>query len=400
VLAAVGLQMPKSPQRALLSLLAARARLRWRGLDFTPASESTLDPMLRTRIDATYSVSLTLGAVDTIRGTDFQTRNLIYALEAGEPYRVARALVLESCFNAFPGPGAKKRVDDLLHRAEEMQARLNHPHLDAWMQLAHGYVNFLWGRFAAGLRHFRLAEPIFRERCRDVAYEMDSINLFSLWCRYYLGELRELSAALPLALAECDGRGDLSGTTNLRSRVSHIAALIKDDPVEARAVAEAAVRDWSQRGFFAQHYYALYAQAQVDLYGGEDAGPRLAASWKTLEKSLLLRVQFIHVEALHLRARAHLAAGRLAPARKDAARILKMKLAWADPLAQLILAGAGERALLDAAIAGLDAHGLSLYAAAARRRRGDLATADEWMAGQQSRDPARLTAMLAPGFTS
>jgi eukaryotic-like serine/threonine-protein kinase len=398
VLAAVGLELPKSPQRALLSLLASRARLRWRGLEFTPASESTLDPKLRTRIDATYSVSLTLGAVDTIRGTDFQTRNLLYALEAGEPYRVARALVLESCFTALPGAAHKRRVDDLLHRAEELQARLDHPHLDAWMQLAHGYVNFLWGRFAGGLRHFRLAEPIFRDRCRDVAYELDSINLFALWCRYYLGQIRDLSAALPLALAECDGRGDLSGTTNLRSRVSHVAALAADDPALARAETEAAVRAWSQRGFFAQHYYALYAQAQIDLYRGEDAGARLQASWKALEKSLLLRVQFIHVEALHLRARAHLAAGRRSEARKDARRILGLKLQWAEPLALLILAGAGERALLDRAIAGCETVGLGLYAAAAKRRRGQLAEADAWMAEQRIRDPERLTAMLAPGF--
>src|SRR5262249_47584758 len=144
----------------------------------------------------------------------------------------------------------------------------------------------------------------------------------------------------------------------------------------ARAMADEAVREWSQRGFFAQHYYALYAQAQIDLYSGEDAGKRLAAAWKALEKSLLLRVQFIHVEALHLRARAHLAARRLAEAKRDAQRISSMKLDWAKPLALLIQAGAAPRkdavVLLDRAIAGCDTAGLALYAAAARRRRGEI----------------------------
>jgi eukaryotic-like serine/threonine-protein kinase len=411
VLAAVGLQMSQSPQRALLSLLASRARLRWRGLQFSPTDERSLDPRLRMRIDATYSVSLTLGTVDTIRGTDFQTKSLLYALEGGEPYRVARALLLEASFAALPGPAHKKRVDDLLHRAEELAKKLDHPHLNAWLQLSRGYVSFLWGNFADGLERFGRAEPLFRERCRDVAYELDSINLFALWCRYYIGHIRELSSLLPAALSECAGRGDLSGLTNLRSRVSHVAALAADDPKAARALADQAMRDWSQRGFFAQHYYALYAQAQIDLYLGEDAGPRLAATWKALEKSLLLRVQFINIEALHLRARAHLAAGRFSQAKKDAQRILAMKLAWAEPLALLVLAGMAGRdpaiPLLDRCIAGCDAAGLSLYTAAARRRRGQLSgesaltsSADAWMSEQQIQNPERMTAILAPGFAS
>jgi hypothetical protein len=395
VLAAVGLELPRSPQRALLSLLGSRARLRLRGLDFQPKSESALDARQLMRIDATYSVSLTLGAVDTIRGTDFQTRNLLYALEAGEPYRVGRALVLEASFTALPGSGAQRRVDDLLQRATALAARLDHPHLNAWMELSRGYISFLWGNFSDGLDHFLQAEPLFRDRCRDVAYELDSINLFALWTRYYLGQVRDLSQSLGPALAECEGRGDLSGLTNLRSRVSHLTALAADDPAAARAVADEAVRDWSQRGFFAQHYYALYARAQVDLYSGADAVEGLMSTWKALEKSLLLRVQFIHAEALHLRARAYLAAGQRAQAEKDAKKLLQIP--WAEPLGLLVLAGARQDAsLLDRAVAGLDSGKLRLYAAAARHRRGD--SADAFFAEQQIRNPARLTAMLAPGF--
>ena len=38
---------------------------------------------------------MALGIVDNIRGADFQGRHLLLALNAGEPYRIARALCME-----------------------------------------------------------------------------------------------------------------------------------------------------------------------------------------------------------------------------------------------------------------------------------------------------------------
>jgi hypothetical protein len=428
VLAAVGLTMHATPRRALISLLAARAKLRLRGLAFTERSESQLEPRVRMRIDATYSVSMTLGAVDTIRGTDFQTRNLLYALSAGEPYRIARALALEASFVALPGPSSAGRVEQLLSRAHELAVRIDHPHALGWERVSRGYVAFLNGKFAEALTRFQEAAQIFRERCRDIAYELDSINLFSLWSLYYLGEVKELVRTLPVQIAEARDRGDLAGLTNLRARAAHVAALAADDPVRAKAEAEDAVRAWSQQGFFAQHYYALYAQSETDLYLGQpvSAAERLAARWRDLKRSLLLRVQFILIEALHLRARTALSVAEqssgsqqrqwLAGARKDARRIRGLGVPRGAPLSELLLAGVASiegrkeeaNEMLGRAVEGLDALELRLYAAAARRRRGVLKgaeegralvqAADKWMAEQQIKNPAHLAAVLAPGF--
>jgi eukaryotic-like serine/threonine-protein kinase len=92
-----------------------------------------------------------------------------------------------------------------------------------------------------------------------------------------------------------------------------------------------------------------------------------------------------------------------------------LPMPWGNPLAQLIHAGvaclrgraADAVALLRIAEAGFESADMSLYAAAARRRRGELvsgekgraliAAADAWMAGQQIRNPERMAAMLAPG---
>lgn len=64
---------------------------------------------------------------------------------------------------------------------------------------------------------------------------------------------------------------------------------------------------------------------------------------------------------------------------------------------------------LEAAVAGFEAAEMALYAAAARRRLGEMRggdadqalveAADAWMTRQGVRAPARMTAMLAPGFT-
>jgi hypothetical protein len=68
----------------------------------------------------------------------------------------------------------------------------------------------------------------------------------------------------------------------------------------------------------------------------------------------------------------------------------------------------GARHLLEDAAGRLDAAGLRLHAAAARRRLGErvagsrgqrlVEQADAWMKGQNVRRPDRMTALLAPGF--
>ena len=95
--------MPRSPQAALLQLLWRRARLRWRGLRFvaTPAERIDADTLLR--IDTCWSVTTGLMAVDMITASDFSVHHLLMALDAGEPYRVARAMAMESAARgAYP----------------------------------------------------------------------------------------------------------------------------------------------------------------------------------------------------------------------------------------------------------------------------------------------------------
>jgi hypothetical protein len=135
--------------------------------------------------------------------------------------------------------------------------------------------------------------------------------------------------------------------------------------------------------------------------------------------SHFLRVQVLRVfvHELHARTALSVAAGAGAPrpllraAEGAARRIERERLTWALPLAQQLRAGAaavrGDRAaaagLLERAAAGFEVAEMRLFAAAARRRLGELRgtaglvqAADAWLAGQGVRVPARLAAALTP----
>ena len=408
-------------------MLLTRARLRLRGLGWVERDAGAIHPRAMARIDATWSVAVALGTVDTIRGADFQTRNLILALDAGEPYRIARALTMEAAYVATAGGPAQARAARLLEAGRALAARIDHPHAIGWSRLAAGFSAFLCGRWREARSWFAEAEAIFRERCSGCAWELDSVDLFSLWTRYYLGELAELGRLMPSRVQEAQARGDRYGVTNLRTRVAHAIALAADDPATAEREAREAVDSWSHQGFHAQHYYQLFAQAEADLYRGDApaAAALVAARWPALHKSLLLQVQFIRLEALHLRARTELAAARsgggvdgarVEAALADARRIERARMPWATPLATLIRAGAAALAgdaaqaatLCELAARELDGAGMALYATVARWRLGHLVgggdgyalvtAANEWMRAQKVREPRRLAAVLAPGF--
>ena len=217
-------------------------------------------------------------------------------------------------------------------------------------------------------------------------------------------------------IQEAESRGDLYALTNLRIRPFPFACLGAGDPMLARQQAELAMLEWPRGNFLAQHYYQMVALANADLYCGDGGGAfrRVREAWRALEGSLFMRVQVIRVEALHLRGRAALAAARAVDqgqaarglAGEMATRILREGLPWAVGLARLLQAGlaalagddGGAAARLDEAAGIFGAADMRLHAAAARRRRGYTADADAFMRAQRIREPAKIAAMLAPGF--
>jgi serine/threonine protein kinase/tetratricopeptide (TPR) repeat protein len=428
VLGSIGLKLAPTPRRALLSILLLRARLRLRGLRVQFREEGEVTQAELGRIDICRAVATGLGLVDNVRAAEFNVRSLLMALRAGEPTRIAVALAHEAGFFALGGGRASKRTKRLVRLARSVAERRPTPLVRGWALAAAGLAGYFGGHFRSARVAFEQAIENFRAaRSEGVAWEIDAVQNYLLFILVYLGELAEARVLLPRLVAEAQDHGDLFAATNLRLSILNLAWLLDDDAANARRIADAASKGWPRTGFHVQHWYELTAQTHLDLYEGsaQAAHDRVAAAWKPLAGSMLLRVQLVGIEALHLRARANLALALADPPRRpgllraveqDARRIFREKMAWSNPLAELLLAGVAETrgdhdtALRRCGVAatGFDSAEMALYAAVARRRQGQLlagdegramvAAADAWMVGQKIKSPARWAAMLAPGF--
>lgn len=427
VLRAIGLTLPATPQRALLSLLWWRGRLRLRGLGFRERVPGEIAPADLNRVDVCWSAGVGLSVVDTIRGADFQARGLLLALEAGEPSRIARALAMEAAHAASTGGSNRRTTERLLTIAEALTRRVEHPYALGMVTLARGVAAYLEGRWAEAQVRCDQAEAIFRDRCTGVAWEINTAGAFSLWGLSHQGEVAELSRRWPVLLAQAIERGNLYAAMNLSSYLMSIVKLAADDPDAARAGLRETAARWSTRGYHVQHNDALWAAVQIELYRGDGpaAWELLRASWPALRRSLLLRVQFIRTSMLFLRARAAIAAAvalkgprpsearaLLALADRDARRLAREGMpcpeayAWMIRGALAALRGDPERGAsqLAEAILRFDAVDMRLCSAAVRRRLGELiggdagraavVSSEDWMRGQEIRDPARMAGMI------
>jgi serine/threonine protein kinase len=433
VLGAIGMKLPKTPRHALASLLWHRL-LTLRGWKFRERSTEQVSATDLSRVDTCWSAALGLVMVDAMRAADFQSRNLLLSLKAGEPVRVARALSMEACYSSASGNSGRARTARLLTTAAGIAARVNRPEALGHAALAAGTAAWFYGEWRKAFALTEHAEAIFREQCQGVNWELNTAQHFWLRSLIFLGELPQMQRRLPRLLKEAQERGDLFAETNLRTRIAYLARLFTDEPELAREELRRVMSRWSQQAFHSQHYYELVARVEIALYEGEGiaAWEHLSARWPEMVSSLILRFQLTRIEALYLRARATVAAASamvrqpqqyaarqiqrlLGQASSDARRIAREAMPWSDPLAQLIQAAVaairddrqGALALLDAAEAGFARADMSLYQQLTRRRRGELiggetgavlvAEADRWIAEREVKQPARVAQLLAPG---
>jgi hypothetical protein len=404
VLSELGMRYSKSTRRAKLALLVERARLRLRGLGFHERRAAELEPRTRIRIDSAFAAAQVLSTVDFIRGAEFQTRGLVWALRAGEPYRIGRALALEAGYASAFGTLGAERTAHLLGKARELADRTGHPHLHGLVAGVDAIAASMEGRFAAAVEKMPRAEQLLRAY-PGTQFELATTQFFHIMALALRGEMRTLAASVTEWRREAIERGDLYTLANLSNGFSTFAWLVDGDAATARAQANETMRIWSQRGFFTQHYYGLMAQVNLDLYEGNGASAleRVAELWPGMRSSMLTQVQFIRIAALDLRARAALAAAPTAAspgavralAAASATLLDEERATWASALAALIRAQlVGSRDALRRAANQCERAALLGRAGLARCRAGD---DDDWTDSQRLRHPDAWMRMLVPG---
>jgi serine/threonine protein kinase/tetratricopeptide (TPR) repeat protein len=443
VLKTVGMDLARTPRRAFWSLVFRRAQLRLRGLGYRPRPVSQLSAEELRRINICWSAAAGLSMVDTIQGAYFHTRALLFALDAGEPYYLARALAWEGGHVSLGGGCTQNRTSRIFDAADRLAQQADHPYLRGIVAMFRGIAAAFSGEWRRALFLCDQAESILRDACtwhamagnvlggkvQTPVYELDTAHRFALWALMFMGDVPEMARRLPMLLKEAQERDDLYAVMNLTLAVGTLVRLAADEPERAQQEIAQVMARWSRRGFHVQHLNYLADEALIAMYRGEakKAWDILAHGWGSYARSHFVRVPQVRIVMWDLRARIALAAARAAAnpqpllrsAERDARALQKEGSAWSDGLSCLIRAGvclaraaagsapaAAGVALLREAAASLAKFDMPHYAVAARHLLGRVLGGDEgrsltaqaetWMRERKIHNPVRFIAMLAP----
>jgi serine/threonine protein kinase/tetratricopeptide (TPR) repeat protein len=427
VLALLDLRYPSTPFQALVQLVFLRVLLALRGTRFRERDPSLVPARDLTRVDICWSIAFALGLSDHIYGAVFQVRAVLYALRAGEPSRVSRALAVAAGYQATGGIRAALRVDENLARARAIAERSGDPQSIAYTIANSAISSYLGGNFRRTLDDADRASDMFRDRVPGASWEQATMHHFAMMALFYLGELRELCWRQPLYLRDANERGDVYASVSMRAGLASLVWLVQGKPEEARRDIAGGMKAWSQKGCHLEHFYELIGLVHADLYEGRarEALDRVEKRLPEMRRAHLTRIGTVRIRTIEMHGRAALAVSArhpeerrtlLAAVERDARSIDRERAAWAMPLARLLRAGAahqrGDRdqalMLLREAIFGCETADMALHATAARRRLGQLLggdegrklleRTDEWLKGQGVADADAMTAMIAPGY--
>jgi serine/threonine protein kinase len=423
VLRAVGMMMPKTARQAVFSLILRRLRLRLRGLHYRLRDASQVPAEELMRIDVCWTVAEGLGLIDMIRGAEFQARGLLLALRAGEPNRLARSLGFEAAHVAAAGGPGERRATRLLDAAEAIARGLDDPHASGRVMLGHAFVAYLNGRWKRAVELSDQAGEVLRAHAQAGIWEANVGILISLWSLQFSGQLEELARRWPIMLKEARERGNRYLVSTLNSFLMSTLRLAADDPERVATELEGTEPSYTL-GFQLPHNEWFGAGVQLRLYRGDGQGAwnfLLTQYQPNLARSHLMRSQRLRVFFYELRARCALAAARgganpgplLRAAERDARRLDREAMPWSKALALPVRGGVaaarGDRpraaTLFAKAVTELEVIDMNLYAAAARRRLGEVlgghegqshvARADSWMTQQTIQNPSRMADLFA-----
>ena len=428
VLGSIGMRIPSSRLQTIIWYLFYGLLLRVRGVKFKERSSDQITAIERTRMDACWSVGLSLSFVDSFVGFVFVRRALLLALSAGDLGSVVRALALVVSSASAMG-SSRKRTQRLIGYTQELAARSDAVEVRGFGSAVVGTSAFLIGRFSEAEKNLRQSLEIFEDRATGLVYERVTIRMFLIWSLNNVGRFRDLARYRMEGLRDARARGDVYAEVNFTIGLSSIARLVEDRPDLVESETLAVMQLWTMRSFHLEHYYALLGLLCAKLYVSDaGAAGALAEEFdQRARSSLLWRIRTVRIRAQYAHGLATLAmidagkgnrAKHLASAARDARGLWRENLPWARSLANVLRAGlalqAGRREqcllLLQSVADEFTAQHLDAYAAAARARiaqlrndamsAADIARAHTSLANEGVAAPERLIKTLVPSFAS
>jgi hypothetical protein len=413
------------PEDAIAHFVPLGERFRKRGLAFEERPAAAIAEADLARIDVCWDAAIGLATINASRAGYLTVHSLMYALDAGDPFRILRGLAMYVLHVAAIAPRSRtiRAVVDL---ARALAGRVDTPDAHAWWAFAQACADFFAGNAPRAAASFAEAETIWRSSCVGVSREIAQARYLLVLSLHMTGSVRELRSLIPSWIAEADGRDDLYLGTVLRSG-SWPVWLGANDPDRAESEVERVAEDLPRVADHAEWMVAV-SRGHIDLYRGdaERAWTRLAERWEGILSSTIAMLTIGRAMALELHGRLALARAvtgqhvqeSLAVAASDARELEGIALPCFEPRVALISAGiatlsegpdamtTATRLLEQAEGDFMGEAGNLVGAACARRRRGQLlgpkgahlvGEADGALRGAGIADPARWTELFAPG---
>jgi tetratricopeptide (TPR) repeat protein len=409
-----GVPYPRSKAALYCSILWLRFKLKRRGLE--PRGRMQLTPRRRIQMETCWTGLIGTGLIETTRSAGYSAQHLLWALDAGEPRTLCRAMAVEAAITSAARI-AGLPPHTLLDGARKMNAHLEGGPEDAFLDFMGAVVACNEGDWKGSLACAERALAKFAEQGSGAGWERVTASTYWLSARIMTGDWKGVIADLPALLLDAGDRGDHYAAVNLQLLSNCYLAEIGAG--RARDAADLAVklqRKWGQPRYDMQRFSAELTQLDCDLYEGDvrQAWSRFLDVRKATKESELDGFKILKVRLMYSGARCAVAlALREQVERRELLREARKCTEW--------LARCGHRhgfgfgAMMQAAIASIaedriavERHlqvalgcfrdlGMRTAEALCEARLAGSADRASWFAEQEIADPARLLDCLAPG---
>ena len=409
-----GVPYPKSKVALFGSILWLRFKLKRRGLE--PRERLQLAPHKRVQMETCWTGLIGTGLIETTRSACYSAQHLLWALDAGDPRTLCRAMAVEAAITSAARI-AGLPPHTLLDRARKINSRLEGVSEDAFLDFMTAVVACNEGDWKLSLERAGRALARYAERGSGVGWERVTASTYWLSARIMTGDWKGVIADLPALLLDAGDRGDHFAAVNLQLLSNcYLAEIGAGRARDAARLAVELQTKWGQSRYDIQKFSADLTQLDCDLYEGNapQAWSRFLNARKATSESELDSFKILKVRLMYSGARCAIALMLQEEVRHP--ELLREARTCTEWLVRCKHRhGAGFGALMQAAIASMEgdraAVGQYLQVALRCFRDTGMRTAEAlcearltgspdrspWFAEQEIADPARLLDCLAPG---